>query len=170
MSHEEYSGVWSDGPYLIAHSRMAQFPPKCIICGDEKPCRQLSCKVRKRPRIWWLLIWWWGVFSASVVIKPYFCDKHRQAELLLRWLGRVMVSVASALIVVPIILAVNQRNFRALPLVSIGTLLLCAWVYYRIFRRKLLYAAQIVRSDAWIEDVHPSVLKCVPVLQEDSTE
>ena len=53
-------------------------------------------------------------------------------------------------------------------LLPIGTALLSVWVYYRIFRQRLFYAAHINRNDAWIEDVDPTVLAVAPALPESA--
>lgn len=168
MSDSELKGVWLDGPYLVARHRLAQFPDQCIVCGDPSGCQPLLCKVRKRPWMLQLIVWWTGVFSNAVVIRPYVCDHHRRQELGSRWIGRVMLLIASALMLVPTILAFSKTKFvnerASVLLVCLGFCLLWAWVYYRIFRTRLIYAEQIKKRDAWIQGVHPSVLDHIPPL------
>jgi hypothetical protein len=172
MAGVELKGVWRDGPYLIAHHRLAQFPQRCIVCGDSEECRPLSCKIRRRPGLLPLLIWWTGVFSPAVIIKPYVCADHRRRELMWRWFGRVIVVVGITMLVVPTYFVATRKPLLSeredVHLVMIGLILVWIWVYYRIFRRRIIYAKYIKKRDAWIEGVHPSVLYQVPLLSDPS--
>jgi hypothetical protein len=115
-----------------------------------------------------LLLWWTGVFSNAVIIKPYVCDNHRRQELFSRWIGRVMVLIALVLIVVPTSFAFSSKelvNEQAdILLVGFGVILIWTWVYYRIFRTRIIYAEYIKNRDAWIQGVDQSVLECIPPL------
>ena len=160
MADSEFKGVWSEGPYLIARNRVAQFPARCIVCGEEHACRLLSCKIRKRPGFLPLVIWAAPIFSPSVLVKPYVCPVHRKQELSSRLIGHVLISIAIALIAIVLVLTITtKRESPAMMLlVCLGPLLTWAWVYYRIFRRRILWAVRIHKNDAWIEGVHQSVV------------
>src|SRR6516164_161880 len=103
MAESEYKNVWSYGPYLIARRRVAQFPARCLICGDENDCTPLSCTIRKRPGML-QLVSFLGIFSPSVIVRPFFCAVHRQQELRSRWTGHSILLIAISMMVIPLIL------------------------------------------------------------------
>jgi hypothetical protein len=163
----EYKGVWRDGDYLIVRNRVASFPVKCLACGQDINVKKTSCKIRKRPGIMQFLLWWTGVFSPAVLIKPYLCAKHRKRELQSRWIGYVILLIAIAMTACPFVWIAKGWHLNSIViLLPFGTMLLSAWVYYRIFRLRLFYAAHISRRDAWIDSVDSSILALVPTLPE----
>jgi hypothetical protein len=165
VADPEYKGVWRDGDYLITPHRIAQFPPRCIACGNEQNPRLLSCKVRKRPGLLQLLVWFTGVFAPSVTIKPYLCDYHHKKELLSRWKGHILILIALPMIIIPTVMALKGAESPTLfTAIAVGTGLAWVWVYYRIFRRRVIWARQIKKWDAWIPDVDPAVLALIPEL------
>jgi hypothetical protein len=160
MADSEFKDVWREGPYLIARNRVAQFPARCVVCGEEQACRPLACKIRKRPGFLPLLIWAAPIFLPSVLVNPYVCPAHRKQELSSRRIGHVLISIAITLIAIVLVLTITtKRESPAIMLlVGLGPLLTWVWVYYRIYRRRILWAVRINKNDAWIEGVHQSVL------------
>jgi hypothetical protein len=165
---EGLKGVWRDGDYLIVRSRVATFPPKCLVCGRDTDVKKMSCKIRKRPGVMQLLLWWTGVFSLAIIIKPYLCARHRKQELQSRWIGYAILLIALAMIACPFVWIAKRWHLpnNIVILLPVGTMLLSAWVYYRIFRPRLFYAAHISRSDAWIDSVDSSILSLATALPE----
>jgi hypothetical protein len=154
-------GVWRDDAYVVARRGIAQFPTSCIVCGRDESCQPMACKVRRRPGVLQFLVPITGIFSPSVTIRPSVCALHRNQERNSRWLGHTLLLIAVGLVVVPLMAEVpgGTSFFVALSL-PVGY----AWVYYRIFRPRILWAQQIRRNDAWLEEVHESVLNSVPLL------
>ena len=96
--------IWRDGDMLIARNLYAEFPPKCIICGQENHCSQLPCTIRKPPGAMLLFLPAAAAFTPYVKAKPYVCRIHRRTELRARWLGRALLTAAITLFVGPLIM------------------------------------------------------------------
>jgi hypothetical protein len=170
MADSSFRGVWREGEYLIAQHGVAQFPSKCIICGSEDNSQALTCKVRKRPRtvpfLWAQQLFGLQVlFGLSVSIKPYFCAAHRKKELIRRRIGHAIITIAIAMFVIPMIFRMgDSESMVKYALLASGSLLFWGWIFYRIFRRRIIWAEGIKKRDAWIPDVDPSVLALIPEL------
>jgi len=171
MTESEYKNVWSYGQYLIARHRVAQFPARCLICGEENGSMPLSCTVHKRPGPLQLVMFL-GIFSPSVIIRPFFCTMHRKEELQSRWMGHSILLLAISMMVIPLVVWYAIGTFsRDLGLVfTVGWLLCGVWVYYRIFRRRIVYAEYIKQSDVWIQGVHQSVMEQITALPYPAAE
>jgi len=172
MAESEYKNVWSYGPYLIARHRVAQFPARCLICGEENGCTPLLCTVRKRPGMIHVLVLWFGMFAPSVTLEPFFCTKHRGQELRSRWIGHTMLLLTTLMITIPIMLAVFGADFPiAYAAAAMGAILFwLVWWPYRIFRRRIVYAEYIKQRDAWLQGVHQSIMEQITALPYPAAE
>jgi hypothetical protein len=165
VAETEIGNIWRDDPYLVVRDRISRFPPRCIICGNDQNCRTLSCKVRKRPGGMEIAVWSTGIFSRSVTIKPYICERHRSPEVRNRIIGYLILVAGIGSLVAGFVMAISKHEGEAMiaMLVS-GPCLIWGWVFYRVFRGRLLYANYIKDRVGWIENVHESILRAAPPL------
>lgn len=158
--------IWRDGEMLIARNIYAEFPPQCIICGQENHCSQLPCTVRKPPGAMLLFLPAAAAFTPYVKANPYVCRVHRRTELRARWLGRALLTAAIALFVGPLIMLSGLERPPTWPVFGLACSVpvLYGWAIYRIARTRLVRAKHIKGSDAWIPGIHPTVLDGCPQL------
>jgi hypothetical protein len=79
---------------------------------------------------------------------------------------RPLLALAIAMMTIPLVLWLAGGDFSdnsALTFTA-GWLLVWAWVYYRIFRSRIVYANHIKQKDAWIQGVHPSIMEQITAL------
>jgi hypothetical protein len=82
-----------------------------------------------------------------------------------------MLVLAIAMLVIPFFLALNGKDSPGMyEVAGFGAALAWAWVYYRIFRHRLLYAVYIKQRDAWIEGIPQSIMEQVTALPYPATD
>ena len=161
MAGTEIASIWRDAPYLVVRDRVSKLPARCILCGTDQDCEQLSCRVRTRTGPWA-----GGIFSRAISLTPFVCATHRRPEINARRVGHVLLAAGLAMIIGGIGLVMKDPTATDVWLVplSTGPMLVWGWMFYRLHRGRLLYANYIKDRVGWIENVHESILRAAPPL------